>query len=253
MHGSPFQKKEAVITAGKMLGTAIADILFPKTCIGCGREGTFLCDACLLAVPIRHEHGCPFCRHRTPLGMTCLSCSDRHALDGIFSATPYRGNSIVEDAIHVMKYEFVAELCDPLGRFLSEAVSRSELPLPEIIIPVPLHPWRLRFRGFNQSARIAASLAAHLAPYLDVPVREDILIRNRFTLPQARSHDTRERQENLREAFSVSEIRDSKTRLKNATVWLVDDVATTGATLEECAKALKKTGAKKVFGIVVAR
>lgn len=231
----------------------VADLLFPRTCVGCDREGSFLCDDCIAAIPPEREHDCPFCRHRTPLGATCLSCSRNHALDGIFSAASYRGDRTIESAVHAMKYEFVDELGDRLGRLLGDVVSRSELPLPDMIVPVPLHPWRFRFRGFNQAAVIAHALSARLAPDLGTPVREDILSRTRFTLPQARSHGAQERRENLRDAFSLAKDKGIRNAVRGATVWLVDDVATTGATLEECAKILKKVGARKALGIVVAR
>lgn len=252
MQGALFPK-EKMIAAAVTIRDFVADFLFPKSCTGCGREGDFLCDDCLFAIPAKREHNCPFCRNKTPLGATCLSCARHHALDLLFAATSFRGNKTIESAIHVMKYEFVDALGSPLGRLLTDAVSRSELPLPDMIIPVPLHPWRLRFRGFNQSSLIAHPLSERLAPDLRIPVREDILFRTRFTLPQARSHDAKERKENLRGAFSLTKDRSARSALRGTTIWLIDDVATTGATLEECAKSLKKVGVKKVFGIVVAR
>ncbi|MBP9752165.1 MAG: ComF family protein [Candidatus Moranbacteria bacterium] len=248
-----FLPKEKMIDLATAVRDIVADLLFPKTCAGCGREGMFLCDTCSRAIQEKRERDCPFCRNRTPLGATCLSCSGRHALDGLFAATSFRGNRTAENAIHIMKYEFVAELGDPLGRFLASIVSRSELPLPDFLVPVPLHPWRFRFRGFNQASLIARSLSEHLAPDLGIPVHEDILFRTRFTLPQARSHGAKERKENLCGAFSLAKDRAVRNTLRGKTIWLVDDVATTGTTLETCAKILKKAGVKKVIGIVVAR
>lgn len=248
-----FLPKERVIAAAITVRGFIADLFFPKSCAGCGREGDFLCESCLLAIPEKRTHDCPFCRNITPIGTTCLSCARHHALDLLFAAASFRKNRVIEEAIHVMKYEFVDEFGAPLGRLLANAVSRSELPLPDMIIPVPLHPWRFRFRGFNQSSLIARSLAEHLVPDLRIPVREDVLFRTRFTLPQARSHDAKERKENLLGAFSPTEDRSVRGALRGTTVWLIDDVATTGATLEECAKILKGIGVKKVFGVVVAR
>jgi ComF family protein len=248
-----FLPKEKMIALATAARDIVADLLFPKTCASCGQEGVFLCDTCLSAVPEKHGHDCPFCRNHTPLGATCLSCARHHALDGLFAATSFRGNRTTENAIHIMKYEFVAELGDPLGRLLASAISRSELPLPDFLVPVPLHPWRLRFRGFNQASLIACSLSEHLAHNLGIPVREDILFRTRFTLPQARSRGAQERKENLRGAFSLTKDRAVRNALRGTTIWLIDDVATTGATLETCARILKKAGVKKVFGIVVAR
>jgi ComF family protein len=246
-----FFPKEKMITAA--IRDIVADLLFPKTCVDCGREGSFLCDDCIATIPPERKHGCPFCRHKTPLGATCLSCSRSHSLDGVFPAASYRKNRALGSAIHVMKYEFVDGLGDRLGRFLGDAVLRTELPLPGIIVPVPLHPWRFRFRGFNQAMIIARALSSHIAADLNIPVREDILFRTRFTLPQTRSRDARERRKNLHDAFSLSKDKEIRSVVRGMTIWLVDDVATTGATLEECATILKKAGAKKIIGIVLAR
>ncbi|MEI7749468.1 MAG: ComF family protein [Candidatus Moraniibacteriota bacterium] len=233
----------------------LADVLFPRACIGCGRKDSYLCGACLRNAPRKQEYVCPFCETvLVPEGRTCFSCAPQHALDGIFSVTAFREASTIAQAIHVFKYEYVQELATPLGALLAESASRTELPLPDFLVPVPLHAWRLRYRGFNQSALLARSFAAAFMPELPVPVHEDLLIRHRFTLPQAKSRTARERKENLRGAFSLPvDRRTARKELKGKVVWLIDDVATTGATLEECAKVLKKSGVKKVFGIVVAR
>lgn len=243
------------VTLFERLKGFVADVLFPRACIGCGGSDTFLCETCLSAVPRKRTHDCPVCRRvRTPDGETCLSCRKRSALDGVFAPSVFQEHRIVSSAIHVLKYEFVPEIAEPLGRFLAERARDTDLPIPDIVVPVPLHPWRLRYRGFNQSALIAESLATSFIPGFPVPVREDIVIRTRFTLPQAKSRGASERRENLRRAFSLApETPDVKRTLRRKVIWLIDDVATTGATLEECAKTLKKAGAKKVFGIVVAR
>lgn len=232
-----------------------ADLLFPRFCIGCGKPNTYLCDACLFGSPWKRDHSCPFCESvLTPDGRTCFSCAPRHSLDGIFSASVFREATVVAEAVHVLKYEYVPELALPLGTFLAKATIKTELPIPDMIVPVPLHPWRLRYRGFNQSALLAESFSATFMPDMPIPVRSDLLVRHRFTLPQARSHSAKERKANLKGAFSLpSDDRQIRRELKGKTIWLMDDVATTGATLEECAKVLKKSGAKNVFGIVVAR
>jgi len=237
------------------LSEFFADLFFPRACIGCENRNAYLCDTCIHTAPRKREHACPFCGSvSVPDGRTCFSCAPRHALDGIFSATAFHEATTIAQAIHVFKYEYVRELGIPLGILLAEAASKTELPLPDLVVPVPLHPWRFRYRGFNQSALLADSFTASFMPELRIPIREDLLVRTRFTLPQAKSRGAKERRENLKNAFSLSPKKDSaRSELKGKTVWLMDDVATTGATLEECARTLKKTGAKKVFGIVVAR
>lgn len=166
---------------------------------------------------------------------------------------PFHGNPAVENAIHVLKYEFVTELARPLGMILADSVSATDLPIPDALIPVPLHPWRFRFRGFNQASLLAGILASELTPGLPIPLREDMLRRTRFTLPQARSKSAKKRRENLSGAFAGRKGKTFREEIMGKTFWLVDDVATTGTTLEECARILKKRGARKVFGIVLAR
>ncbi len=131
------------------------------------------------------------------------------------------------------------------------ALLQSTLPLPDAIIPVPLHRRRLRFRGFNQSELLAQILSQTLTPGLDVPLYTEVLIRTRFTKPQMKTDSREERLSNLKNAFAIQET--STPILKGKSLWLIDDVATTGTTLEECATVLKQHGATAVFGIVLAR
>jgi len=175
----------------------------------------------------------------------------RHSLDGIFSAVRFRDSATISEAIRILKYEYVRELATPLGQLLAEAVGRSELPVPDFLIPVPLHGLRFRYRGFNQSSLIADAVSESFMDGIRIPVRSDLLLRTRFTLPQARSRSRKARFENLENAFSVPR-GNRREQISGKTIWIVDDVATTGTTLEECAKTLKRSGAKSVFGIVVA-
>jgi ComF family protein len=230
----------------------LANILFPRACVGCGAPRAWLCESCTRNIHPLLEQECFVCRKaKTPHGEACFSCRKKSVLDGVFVAAPYR-NRILSEAIHVFKYEFVDEFAPILGKVLAGAVDHSDLPVPDMIIPVPLHPWRRRYRGFNQSALLAEELAKRTLTELAVPVDETILLRTRFTLPQAKTHSAEERRHNLSGAFGFAK-QFQKKSLRGKTVWLVDDVHTTGATLEECARILKKAGTKKVFGVVLAR
>lgn len=231
--------------------TAILDTLFPIRCVGCDVRGEWLCRDCLATLPRKHEQHCPHCQvHPTPNGETCLDCSTKTALDGVFAATHYH-EPILANALHIFKYKFIHSIAEPLGSILIESLRHCDLPLPDAIIPVPLHPRRLRFRGFNQSALLATLLSRNLTPGIELPLVSDALVRIRHTPPQARIDDAAMRRSNLKNAFAVS--KPSRATLKGKTIWLVDDVSTTGTTLEECARVLKKSGVKKVFGIVVAQ
>jgi ComF family protein len=172
------------------------------------------------------------------------------ALDGLFVASYYQ-NSILPHAIHTLKYRFIPDLALPLGTFLTETLEKSALPLPDALIPVPLHRRRLRFRGFNQSALLAEVVSQTLAPGLEIPLLATTLLRTRFTKPQMKTDSREERLTNLKNAFALAP--GTEVAIAGKTLWLIDDVATTGTTLTECATVLKQHGARFVFGIVLAR
>jgi ComF family protein len=125
------------------------------------------------------------------------------------------------------------------------------LAIPDLIIPVPLHPKRLRWRGFNQAELLAKYLGENMTPGFSLPVLSDVLIRQKNTTTQMKIKNYSERQKNMEGAFGINKENNNLIRSKN--ILLVDDVATTGSTLFECARILKKSGAASVFGIVVAR
>lgn len=237
----------------KKIGTGILDILFPIRCLGCNTptHTEYLCQTCLDILPPRIRQRCPTCRKATtPRGEACFACSGMHSLDGLFAASFYR-SPLIAHVIHTYKYRFIPSLAKPLGTWLGQRITEINLPLPDIYIPIPLHTRRLRFRGFNQSTLLARILADTLTPGSVLPVLENCLIRTRFTKPQMKTHSREERLDNLKNAFAISET--NTVSLQGKTIWLIDDIATTGTTLEECALVLKSAGAKSVFGIVLAR
>jgi ComF family protein len=148
-------------------------------------------------------------------------------------------------AIHELKYAQRTHLADPLGSLLASFAQTwiGELK-GYLIMPVPLHPRRLRSRGFNQSLLLARCVASKTGSDLDFLS----LRRTRFTKPQTEL-SSKERKKNVRKAFEVV----APEAVKGKTIVLVDDVATTGSTLNECAKALKKAGADSVLCLVLAR
>ena len=227
----------------------ILDTFFPIHCLGCKKEGVWLCENCQAKIKIRDEHCCPICEKMvTPSGRTCLACKNKHSLDGLIVASSYAQPSIA-NAVHLFKYRFVSDLHVPLGNLLVTVLQKTEIPLPDVIVPVPLHKRRLRWRGFNQSALLANHLASKLLPATKIDVAENLLVRNRYTIPQMGIKEYKNRQQNITGAFSVSNIES----VKDKTFLLVDDIATTGSTLFECARVLKDAGAKEVFAIVIAR
>jgi ComF family protein len=116
---------------------------------------------------------------------------------------------------------------------------------------VPLHPKRLRWRGFNQSLLLAKHISNELSPQMEIEIL-DILERKYHSIPQMRVKNYQERMENVKNIFDLRSSFNPDL-IKNKNILLIDDIATTGATLGECAKILKSAGAKKVFAAVVAR
>lgn len=227
----------------------ILDILFPIRCISCKKEGAWLCEICQTNIKTRDEHFCPICEKMiTPDGRTCLACKKKNTLDGLIVASSYAQFSIA-NAVHLFKYRFVDDLHVPLGNLLANVLRKTEIPLPNMIISVPLHKRRLRWRGFNQSTLLAKHLASHLLSQNTISFDENVLIRNRYTSPQMEINNYDSRKTNIAGAFSLSPRAD----IKHKTILLVDDIATTGSTLFECARILKNAGAKEVFAIVIAR
>jgi ComF family protein len=143
------------------------------------------------------------------------------------------------------KYRFVEDLARDMGSIIIERFGSTALPANTIIIPVPLHPKRLRWRGFNQAEIIAKTLGEHFK----VELAPAMLYRTSLAKPQADILNRYERIKNIVGAFAV---RDAE-HVKNRSIILIDDVSTTGATLDACATALKSAGAKEVTAMVFAR
>jgi len=150
---------------------------------------------------------------------------------------------VIRQAIHELKYRNLRALAGFLARLLNGYLLEHPLPA-QVLVPVPLHPKRLRERGYNQSYL----LAKELGKLARLPVVDDCLVRERHSLPQARTSNVGERRGNVADAFVCR-----NRRLENKQVLLIDDVSTSGATLDACARALKRAGAASVWGLTLAR
>ena len=218
------------------------DLLFPQRCVGCGKEGGLLCHSCRWTVPYIAPPLCPRCGKPQPGGTLCPSCVDWQAkIDGIRS--PFQFDGVIRQAIHQLKYRNLRAIATPLAEMLNDYLATNPVP-GEVLVPVPLHRKRLRERGYNQSSL----LAKELAKLTRLPVIDDYLIRKRFAPPQTRSTTVDERRSNVVNAFTCR-----NHRLKDKQVLLIDDVSTSGATLDACAAALKAAGAASVWGLALAR
>jgi len=150
---------------------------------------------------------------------------------------------VIRKAIHQLKYQNLKAISSCLAELLADYLGSSPLPC-EVLVPVPLHQRRLKERGYNQSSL----LSRELGKLTNLPVIEDCLIRIKEAQPQVKAASMEERRENVIGAFIC---RDEKVSGKQ--VILIDDVCTSGATLESCAVALKSKGAISVWGLTIAR
>ena len=217
------------------------DLLFPPWCLGCGREGDYICDSCRQQLPVIVPPSCPRCGRPLSQGLSCPGCiGTQAAIDGI--RAPFLFNGIIRNAIHELKYRNLRAAAPLLAGFLNDFLLENPVP-GDVLVPVPIHRKRQRERGYNQSSL----LALELGRLRSLPVVGDCLLRRTYTPPQARTSSAADRLANVAGAFACS---NDKLRGKN--IMLIDDVSTSGATLNACAGALKSAGASAVWGLVLA-
>jgi ComF family protein len=219
----------------------LLDLVLPPRCGGCRMVGSWLCERCRGRIRRLEEPLCRRCGVELETARESCGCRTRlKALTRLRSAAAYEG--IVEAAIHRFKYQGWRRLAAPLALLTAERLVVEGL-AAGCVVGVPLHPSRLRQRGFNQAELLATELRTALG--LSRPPGE--LVRTRATTSQV-GHDRLWRLRNVQGAFSWR-----GDRLGGRSILLVDDVATTGATLDACASALRAAESGPVIGISVAR
>lgn len=223
----------------------LKDLLYPKKCVGCGMEGVWLCKNCQKEIIPIKTFTCSKCKKITKNGQVCSSCRRSSDLTGIIIAAYFRGP--LRELVHTFKYNGVKDLAEILVELLTDRLY-GRLPKGRILlIPMPLHFRKKAERGFNQTE----ILAKLLSEKLHLEYSDNLLKRTRYTKPQI-GLESRDRLKNIAGAFEVSQNFD-KEILKNRTILLLDDVTTTGATIEEAARTLRQNGAKIIWGITVAQ
>jgi ComF family protein len=224
----------------------VLDWIFPRRCLSCREfSQSILCDRCHLAFPFVTRAVCPLCA--SPLGEEEVSHLCGQCL---VEPPPYQGLTVVgfyEGILHKlverMKYHHEERVAEELGVWLAERLAKKGVEADRVV-PIPLHPRRLRERGFNQSVVIARQISRRLG----IPLELSQLRKIRETQPQTGLKAV-ERRDNVRGVFDLKE----KGRLKKKRVLLIDDVLTTGATVRSCVSVLKKAGVDHVEIAVLAR
>ncbi|MFH1662113.1 MAG: ComF family protein [Candidatus Falkowbacteria bacterium] len=250
----------------------VLDMIFPLECLSCGMEGEWLCEKCFRKIEIKETQYCLQCKKENKFGEFCDNCNLKYSLDGVLIAGNYE-DEVIAKLIKSLKYHFARDIAEELSKFLilflKDLITKNKIKkidfnngigfekfkehknIPNfllnfkdnLIIPVPLHKKRERWRGFNQAELIAKIVAR----YFNLDFCASKLVRVKYKKPQAKLGE-RDRLINILECFKwVGE------DLRGRNIIIVDDVATTGSTLNECSKVLKASGAGEVFGLVVAK
>ncbi len=209
----------------------ILDLLFPKFCLNCQKEGDYLCEDCQATLEISGFH------QRYPTSR----------LTDLYFALNYQ-KPLIQNIIKLFKYEpFVKDLSKILSSLIIyhfQLLDNKPNFSDYVLIPLPLGKNRLKWRGFNQ----AEEIGKELSKFLKIPLLNNVLIKIKETLPQVELVGEA-RKENIKGVF----LSNNENLIKNRKILLIDDVYTTGATMEEAAQVLKTAKAKEIIGIVVAR
>jgi len=220
-------------------------LLFPPRCYGCGCLGRYICSSCQKQLPVCRDQRCLVCEKPAVDGVTHARCKGIYTLDGMTECFWYHKS--IKEWIKSIKYQFVrdagemliANICDEQLYSVRQFL---HLHPNSVVLPIPLHWKRQWWRGFNQAEVIGKVLAKRLSISMDTKILE----RKKHTTPQAEVVKRKDRLKHIADAFIVRS-------LTPESVILVDDVCTTGATMREAAKTLRKAGAKHVWGFAIAR
>lgn len=230
---------------------SLLDLLFPKHCIGCRRSGEYLCPSCFANISFEPQLVCAVCNRWSIDGKTHPLCLGKYTLDGTFAAVSYKG--IVRKLIYQLKYQpYLTDLLPQLGALCYESLIQQEIFVQSlnsrpVLVPIPLSIKRLRKRGYNQAELLANELGRRFE--LEV---WSLLQRVKETKPQY-GLKREERIENMKGAFTLTTALSQEERGKRKIVILVDDVLTTGSTMSEAAKILKRNGFGQVWGVALAK
>jgi len=224
---------------------SLIDLLFPKKCLACGQIGCWLCSDCEKKIIVEKIFYCPRCLETRNFLEVCPDCRAGSFLDGLYVIAPYH-DQLVSKTIKLIKYNLAWDLAEEVitKYFRDYFVSNNYWDSEYFLTPIPLHQRRYLERGFNQAELIAKILEQTRGNKLSETY---FLKRKKYNPPQAKLSG-QARRNNVKDIFQV----DNHSYL-NKKILLIDDVYTTGATMQEAAKALKESGIAKVYGLALAK
>lgn len=224
----------------------LLDFLFPKTCFGCKKNGFYICQNCIASTSIVKQK-CIVCEKPAIDGYTHEKCKSKYSIDRVISIWAYEG--IIRKALLSLKYKFASDIADELAQNSSITLVRIDRNLQNsnaVMAPIPLHWKRKNWRGFNQ----AEELGKRISQSLSLKWESNILVRTKQKAVQA-NLKADERVKNIEGVFSLNP--NYQVLPVNKRLIMFDDVYTTGATLKEAGKVLKRGGARQVWAITIAR
>lgn len=220
---------------------SLFDLLFPIRCFECKALGCYVCSSCLKDVAFAKTY-CPLCAKASIDGMTHFKCESPQSLSGHISL--WKFEKVIRKSILRLKYGFVEDAAEELAiKVAREAKKKLPKFKKVILVPVPLHKSRKNWRGFNQAEILGKCLASEMGWSFE----PNLLVRRKAGVSQT-TLDKKFRSENVRGAFALN----ANYKLLSTTYILFDDVWTTGSTLKEAGKVLKRGGAKNVWGLTIA-
>lgn len=238
------------------------DLVFPKKCVGCRKNGSYFCQDCAQIARPHFPQVCPVCERNSPDGLKHKYCKKSFTPEGLTSLWVYEGTP--RKVILKLKYKFVANIAQDLARAAAQTLKEYRPQTKEfifkekdlVIVPIPLYWMRENWRGFNQSKELAKLIAQEISSEGGSASGggwkvENLLVRTKRTKSQVGLKES-VRKTNIEGVFELA--RDTRgTFDTRATLVLFDDVWTTGATMLEATKVLKKAGVRKVWCLTLAR
>jgi len=229
----------------------LTDLFFPKFCLNCGYLGTYLCLSCFKKLKPVKQDVCFYCKKTSLFGLTHPDCTKSLNIDGLLCV--YHYNPILKKIIKNIKYRLAIEVWKEFYKTISpETIYKlsfyNGISQDFVIQPIPLSKIKYNERGFNQ----ASFISIFFQKFLRFPI-VDLLIRKKEMSAQAQMKNKKERYSNIKGSFAINDKSPDMNGHLPTKIILIDDVITSGSTVKEAARVLKKAGVKKVYVLALAK